>query len=87
MTLEQQLLDLMEKHNLTAISVGLHKMDNGRTFPSAYAHANGLECGAGKTSAETIDLCLGQAIAEIEAQRMVAAADPVAPLAATTEDE
>lgn len=86
MTLEQQLLDLMDKHSLTAVSVGMHRLADGRTFPSAYAHAKDAECGS-STGAESIELCLGQAVAEVIGNRIVAMAGPVAPLPAATEEQ
>lgn len=43
-TLEQSLIDLMDKHNLDSISVGMIRGADGKAFPNCNVQANGF-CG------------------------------------------
>lgn len=66
MTLEEQLIALMEEHQLTALSINLGSYSDGKSF-SSYVHAGTLcESGIHSTS---ISEALGNSIALINAKR------------------
>lgn len=68
MTLEEQLIALAKAHDLSAISVQIVRQDTGKTFPTAYAQADGL-CGLAHGGGRTMTECLVGAIADLNSQR------------------
>jgi hypothetical protein len=68
MTLEEQLIALAKAHDLSSISVQIVRQDTGKTFPTAYAQADGL-CGMKTGGGRTMTECLVGAIADLNSQR------------------
>lgn len=72
-TLEAQLTALLQKHDLTGISMTIHRLSDGRVFFSSNAHAkakNGSHfCTIGGNDFPTFNETIGCAIVKMDAER------------------
>lgn len=70
MTLEEQLVALMEAHNLTSISVGLIRSSDPDLgiFPNVYAQADGL-CGTCGHPGDGLVSAVQMALSDLAARR------------------
>lgn len=69
-TLDQSLRDLMEAHDLTAISLCVRKSYTavGEWFPTCYVHGGGV-CASNDHTAPTLALAIVDAIRTLDAKR------------------
>lgn len=75
MTLEEQLLALIEEHNLTTISLSVSRLKDGTVFYSSNAHgpdANGIQrCSGAPHNLRTIKETVAVAIGTLNEMRAV----------------
>lgn len=85
MTLEQQLFALLEQHDLTTVSVGIHKRGDGSAYFTANAHADQGRCTGSDYGAEftgSAAAAISSAIGKMNALRYppVVAVEPLQPM-------
>ena len=68
-TLEAQLIDLLDANDLDGLSLGVSRLDSGRIFFSANAHAKGRLCTGAEHKFPTLAETVGNAIARMHALR------------------
>lgn len=76
-TLDQQLLDLAEKHNLTHVSIELFTLEDGTRFFGASAHGGGIAANNGTGTSQSTSACIEAAIRNLNDLRTASVAVPV----------
>ena len=86
MTLEEQLARIVERHDLSSLSINFYRRDDGTFWIGSYVHAAGSMCGSDNGSTAAND-AIAQAIGDLNAKRFPPAIPELEVLAPMAEPE